>query len=575
MILKTLNRILLVSSLLALSPVSAVADDITVGYCDGAAVQSSLSGTGSVAISLPKETFGMYRGTSVIGMRVGLGADAAKGITVFLKESPESQDILTFHSGTLYKGWNEIYFDSPITYPDGDLWAGYEFGVTDRPGLSGFDGLTSTGSCWVMESTGWRDRSPQGVQPLCIQLIMDGASYGVNDVAMLKADNITATAGDPFNVTGYVRNNTSSILSKARMSLECGSEHIEADAEVQDILPGEIGRFSLPIERLNITGQYEATVSVLSADGKEDEIQDNNCAAFHLGLVRDYVTRKVLIEEFTGMRCINCPTGQQIVVEALKGFDDYVMIAHHIGFGRDALTAPGSEDLLWFYNDNGHTFAPGLMIDRANTGDTPGPVTKIGEAKWVRDLIDGRAAVPAEETVDILRNYDPATRVLSLQVTAARIEGAVIGSAPVITVCLVENGIIGPQEPAYDDYEHNEANRMFVTAPLGDPIDLAGGDPVAFTYTVHVDENWNSGNMEVVAFVSNYDSEDCNRCTVYNAGKCTLEGSDPISGVDPVIPDSLDVEGIYSLTGTRQDSLRPGLNIIRYGDGSARKIIMK
>ena len=568
-----MNKILLVLSLILLLMGTANADELTLGYCNGSVVETALSEGSSVAICLPGREFKIYKGSSIIGLRIGLASDAPNGINIFFKDSPESDAFVSKTTGTLYKGWNDIYLDSAVKFPDGDLYVGYEAGQTVLAGLSGFAGLSSTNSCWVLRNTGWEDLSLQGQQPLCIQVIVDGNGYKYNDVALLSADDITAMAKRYFTITGYLRNNTSRVLSEIRMSLDWDSEHIEADVVLPDILPGEIGQYSFPVEEIARTGIHEAILGILSVAGSPDEYHANDTVTCTIGLLGQYVVRKVLLEEFTGMRCTNCPSGHDRITEALKGIDDYVMIAHHIGFGRDNLTATDSDDLLWFYNNNGNTFTPGLMVDRISQGSGPSPVSTVGESTAIRNFIEKRIAVPAEVTVDILRNYDPETRMLTINVTAAKIEGAEISGDPVLTVCLLENGIIDSQAPTYDNYEHNNANRLFVTAPLGDSIDIAQDTPVSLTYTVNVNEKWNSSNMEVVAFVSNCDSQDCNKCTVYNAAKCALEGNDPINAIGGVMVEPLTIEGIYDIWGLRQESLKSGINIIRHRDGSIRKII--
>ena len=142
---------------------------------------------------------------------------------------------------------------------------------------------------------------------------------------------------------------------------------------------------------------------------------------------------------------------------------------------------------------------------------------------------------------------------------------------------LVENGIIAYQRPNYNDYQHDEVCRLFVTDALGDPVRLSVTDSVYATYEVTVNDSWNVDNMEIVAFVCNYDSANCNNCTVYNAESCALVGNDDIpgSGVGDIVAAERRVAGIYSISGVLLDSMQPGVNIIRYTDGSVRKVVVR
>ena len=76
-------------------------------------------------------------------------------------------------------------------------------------------------------------------------------------------------------------------------------------------------------------------------DGQQvDEYAFNNTLSAPLRVLSEIVRRKVLVEEFTGQQCSNCPAGRTNIEEGMKDEDHYVMIAHHTGYGTDALTAP-------------------------------------------------------------------------------------------------------------------------------------------------------------------------------------------------------------------------------------------
>lgn len=156
------------------------------------------------------------------------------------------------------------------------------------------------------------------------------------------------------------------------------------------------------------------------------------------------------------------------------------------------------------------------------------------------------------------------------------VDGLEIGVNPMVNILLVENGLIGFQSPNYNGFQHDEVNRLFVTEPLGDPVELSVTDSTYVTYDVVVNEGWNVDNMEIVAFVSNYDSKNCNDCRVYNAEICPLVGSDVITGagIGDVTEGEREVSVIYGITGVRLDSMQPGVNIIRYTDGTTRKVIV-
>ena len=178
-------------------------------------------------------------------------------------------------------------------------------------------------------------------------------------------------------------------------------------------------------------------------DGQQvDEYAFNNTLSAPLRVLSEIVRRKVLVEEFTGQQCSNCPAGRTNIEEGMKDEDHYVMIAHHTGYGTVSLST-----------------------------DAP---------------------------------------------------------------------------------------------------------PYYATYTTTLDASWKPENMEIVAFVANYDETNCTNCTVYNAEGCALEGNDMVDGIStPEVASSATIQAVYDLQGARLGAMRRGVNIVKFNNGSVRKIIIK
>lgn len=556
--------------------IPAMAEDISLGYCDGNNVTGNLSDVGAVAIRFPSGKFPMYQGTRIIGVRIGLASNCDKGVKVFLRDRLDGNDIYTYDTGALYKGWCDVMFDEPLDYPASDLILGYEVETGVSPGISAIPGYTSSDGCLALTGGKWNDYTAQGASPLCLQLLVAGDSYDKNDAALLTADDLITGNGIPFEITGNIRNNTNAILREVELSLDAGGEVRKGVAAVADVLPGEIGSFTFPMEGIAGSGKYEWALKIESVAGNTDEYAFNDSQTVNIQLVDELVRRKVLLEEFTGQDCPNCPGGKSRIDEALKGLGNVVMVAHHTGFGSDDYTAPGSTMLHFFYNKGGSTYAPAMMLDRQLYSGNPGPVCEIGEPDEIRRRILERQKRPAEVSLTLKRNYNPETRALKVQAAMKRVDGLETGADPMVNILLVENGLIGFQRPNYNDYHHDEVNRLFVTEPLGDAVELSVTDSTYATYDVIVNEGWNADNMEIVAFVSNYDSKNCNDCWVYNAESCPLVGNDVINGSGAnLIPEGeREISAIYGITGVRLDSMQPGVNIIRYTDGTTRKVIV-
>ena len=84
--------------------------------------------------------------------------------------------------------------------------------------------------------------------------------------------------------------------------------------------------------------------------------------------------------------------------------------------------------------------------------------------------------------------------------------------------------------------------------------------------------------MHVVAFVSNYNKNDCNDCHVYNAISVTLQGNDNINtGIAYTTQANATPMpiAIYDVEGRKILDMKKGLNIVRYTDGRVRKVMLK
>lgn len=561
-----MKKTILTFAILAAYAGISAADDLSVGYCDGAVVEEGVSSIGAVAIGLPAKDFPMYQGTKISGVRIGLQSEALNGIRVFLRATPDGPDLYSFKTKTLYGGWSDIIFDKPFDYPEGDLYVGYEVPTGVKPGMSHIEGLATSESCLVYDGK-WKDLSATW-KPLCIQLLVDGGSYTKNDVAILAAPKQLVKVNTPSSVSGLLRNNTAQMLTSVRLSCDWGEGPVETDAKVTETLPGEIGTFTLPLEGISTTGDKTFKISVVSIGGKADDYAFNSDVEMPVQVTA--VDRKVLIEEFTGQGCMNCPTGKSIIEEALKGEENVVLICHHIGYGEDQLTAPGSNDLTFFYNSPS-TYAPGIMFDRYPTPGGTAPVNTIGDVPTVRGRLKSARSEAAKAIIEISQKLESG-RKLSADIKVQKVDGTSTGSNPVLTALLVEDGIIAYQSPNYNDYEHNEAVRMFLSAPLGDRITLSADAPATYSYSVEIPAGHDVTKMRLVAFVSNFDAEDPNHCQVYNA---EMQALPEMSGVENVEISRREISEIYSISGMRLDRMQPGVNIVRYSDGTTEKLIVK
>ena len=217
--------------------------------------------------------------------------------------------------------------------------------------------------------------------------------------------------------------------------------------------------------------------------------------------VEDFTPRKnVLIEDFTGQRCNNCPRATNTIASMQQLFGEEHVVAVGIHGGPLSLPAPAglaTTTAAEYIARWGVESYPSGIIDR--TGGT-----QLYTA-WTASVLERLQMEPAVD-ISVTPAYDAATCSLTIGVATTGRQSA----AGQLTVWLVENGITGyqlmPNGQSNLQYVHNHVFRTAVNGTWGEEVAVAQGATDTKTYTVTLDPAWMADNMAVVAFVSN-DSE--------------------------------------------------------------------
>lgn len=208
------------------------------------------------------------------------------------------------------------------------------------------------------------------------------------------------------------------------------------------------------------------------------------------------IAKRVLIEDFTGQGCVNCPNGN-LAIERMQeeyGADNVIAVGMHSGpLGRGSTLRTDDGD--WYYDHWGISVQPTAYIDRREFS----PDYNMW-ATAVRNYIQ----IEPEVMLDAACSYDAATRTLGITVDADGLQTTVNGN---LQVWLIENNIVDYQillDGSWDyEYVHNHVYRASVNDLMGDAITVPTGARETRTFTYTLDEEWVPENMEVVAFIYN------------------------------------------------------------------------
>jgi len=221
--------------------------------------------------------------------------------------------------------------------------------------------------------------------------------------------------------------------------------------------------------------------------------------------------RVVLIEEFTGKGCTNCPKGSRELENLLLQFpDNLAVVSIHAGFFADPQFFPlgtfdfrteEGEDLYDYLGPP--VFYPAATIDRTLvSGDR-----MLGLNQWA-SLVTEHIQQDPDIDLSLSTNYDAGTR--ELRVTVSGIGKRTVNGDIRISVMLTESGIVDWQDDAeadphiVTDYVHKHVLRAMLTASRGDVLDnnIGLGESFTRSYVTVLPGEWAPEKMEVLAFVN-------------------------------------------------------------------------
>lgn len=221
----------------------------------------------------------------------------------------------------------------------------------------------------------------------------------------------------------------------------------------------------------------------------------------------DTGSRKVLIEEFTGVRCVNCPQGSA-EIENLIGLYGENLIAVSIHAGTfsfpyndseyDFRTEAGTELLTLLGEPLGY---PSAVVNRKKFGGQFG--LQSNQQSWA-GFIEMEVAQEPSMGISASVTYDEISREAKVQMTL--ITNETINEDLRLSVMLTENNIVDKQETPEgkkDDYVHKHVLRDMITNISGDGLgsSFVLGEVIEKSYSYTLPEAYKAENCNVVIFV--------------------------------------------------------------------------
>lgn len=204
--------------------------------------------------------------------------------------------------------------------------------------------------------------------------------------------------------------------------------------------------------------------------------------------------RAILIEEYTGQRCTNCPDGHAAIRDITGQLGDSV-VAVGIHAGDLAVPTPmgfRTPTADEYYKDAGNPALPTAVI---NLQTPPLMVTDWGAA------INRLIITPTPFTVKAQGEADGNNFNIKVAVSA----GEDYKGKLMVWIC--ENDIVSMQldhGTVIPDYVHNHVFRAAATDDIwGESVSLSAHKAQYFTFSKQIEDYWEAKNLYVVAFLYN------------------------------------------------------------------------
>ncbi len=218
------------------------------------------------------------------------------------------------------------------------------------------------------------------------------------------------------------------------------------------------------------------------------------------------IYRKVLLEEYTGHRCTNCPAAHQRLEELHDLFGDTLVI---VGIHATALAATTNRFPYDFRIDGGTQLANDFGINSVPAGiiNRQSHTGGWGKDEWQTQIqaVD-RSKVYA--AIQIVNQYDyPTEGNLKVNVQVTMLES--YDESLNFSLFLVEDSIVKPQlngDEIVDDYTHNHVLRACINGTYGGLLTETGvlekDNTYTYGYSVNfTDKDWVPENCYVVAIL--------------------------------------------------------------------------
>lgn len=446
-------------------------------------------------------------------------------VKVWASYSLDAEPFVTHElEGAPVKGWNKIVLSDLPAVDCKPFYIGYTIDTKGAAYPVGVAGVSESDGLWVRKAESWTNRSGDNIGSLMLSAVITGEEMPVNNLTLVNADFPARLKSNMKNTIPFeVRNSGSNPVTGFTLTVDEGVYGKQAfDYEVS-LQPND--RANLQVEFIPLSAESESpivlTLCITGVREGDDSNTDDNASSAEVIVSPFEFVKRVLLEEFTTEKCVNCPRAASMLHETLADplySSRVVAVCHHAGYSTDKFTQPCDEDMLVLYGSGG-SYAPAMCFDRYSSDGMPGVGNVPMGVSDIKRTCDMFMSLEAEVDMNIFARFDPATSTLHVDIHGG-CQRTIPDRPTNITVYMLENDIpTSTQTGASGDYFQQHVIRGY-NATWGVPVEWQPDGRFSYSADFAVDGSYDRRNMEIAAAISYHNPDDALDCAVLNSASC-------------------------------------------------------
>lgn len=209
--------------------------------------------------------------------------------------------------------------------------------------------------------------------------------------------------------------------------------------------------------------------------------------------------RVVLLEEFTGQMCVNCPTAHKVIENLVGQYpDNLICVSIHAGGSAFSIGEDELPGIVGLRIPQGETYAAAAGVNSFPCGVVNRKSGVQTHQQWA-DLIREAIQQPSHVDLNVEARIDGSNIEITTDIEPyENIDGF-------LQLWVVESGIQAmqmlPSGGLDMEYVHNHVFRAAVNGGDGEAVSLVIREPFKTTNTIALKPNWKVENLSIVAFV--------------------------------------------------------------------------